>query len=94
MIMAIAIALWAAVRIERRYIAMVAALVIMALIRPHVGAISVIGMVTALLVTRQVRFTGQAPPGSGDRGGNRRHRSDGACQVPVKHGPGIAFVLL
>jgi hypothetical protein len=56
MIMAIAIALWAAVRIERRYVAMVAALVIMALIRPHVGAISVIGMVTALLFTRQVRL--------------------------------------
>ena len=55
-IMALGLAVWSSVRIERRYIGMAVAALILALIRPHVGAITVIGTLVAVLFTRQVSF--------------------------------------
>lgn len=54
MMMAIGIAAWASLRIDRRFLAMGAAILVMAMIRPHVGAITVIGGVVAVFVSGQV----------------------------------------
>jgi hypothetical protein len=54
MIMAVCLAAWAAIRLERRFVWMGLALFIMAVIRPHVGVVTVLGVVGALALTKQL----------------------------------------
>ena len=54
MIMAVCLAAWASIRIERRFVWMGVALLIMALIRPHVGVVTGLGLVAALALTKQL----------------------------------------
>lgn len=56
MIMAVCLAAWSAIRLERRFVWMGAALLIMAVIRPHVAVVTVLGVVGALALTKQLSF--------------------------------------
>jgi hypothetical protein len=55
MIMAVCLALWSSVRIHKRIGGMAVALIIMALIRPHVGAVAGGAIVAGLLFSRQLK---------------------------------------
>ena len=55
-IMAVCLAAWAAIRLERRFVWMGVALLIMAVIRPHVAVVTVLGTVGALALTKQLNF--------------------------------------
>lgn len=55
-IMAVCLAAWAALRLERRIVALVVALAIMAMIRPHIGVFTLLGAATALALTKQLSF--------------------------------------
>ena len=54
MIMAVALSIWAILRLEKRFFAMFVALLIMALIRPHVAAFAVFGIVASVFFARQI----------------------------------------
>ena len=54
MFMAVALTMWAALRIQRRIVWMAVAIIVMLLIRPHVAAISVAAIVGALLYSKQL----------------------------------------
>lgn len=56
MIMAVCLAAWSAIRLERRFVWMGVALLIMAVIRPHVGVVTVLGVVAAMALTKQLSF--------------------------------------
>lgn len=54
MLMAICLAGWAALRIEKRFVWMAVALAIMACVRPHITPMVLAGAVAGLLLTKQV----------------------------------------
>ncbi|WP_129793651.1 hypothetical protein [Sphingosinicella sp. CPCC 101087] len=60
MIMAVSLAAWASLRIHKRIVWMVLSLGIMALIRPHVGAVVMVGVASALLFTKQMSMRAKA----------------------------------
>jgi hypothetical protein len=56
MFLAVSLACWASLRIQKRAVWMVPALVLMALIRPHVGAIVLAAVVGGLMFSKQMAF--------------------------------------
>jgi hypothetical protein len=56
MMLAICLAGWAAIRIEKRFVWMFVALLIMACIRPHITPMVIAGVVSALMLTKQISY--------------------------------------